>query len=217
MANVNVNLTFQPESDVKCTLLQTLKGVQFRGQGQSGVIPGTVTVLNSQQTQLRTILLPDTSGTVIVNPTVLTVPIILDSNVVEIGNTTASSITEILSPIQTYTSSLTTLTTGSPSISAAAYLGRLIDFLGSSPINAQIDTATNFIAALSAAGGTPYIGETINCKIVNAGTAAITLTAASDSSITLVGSVTIAASTAAELVLRITNVTTGTLAGILYT
>ena len=41
MSNVNVNLTFETETDLRCTYLQTMRGIQFRGQGQSGVIPGT--------------------------------------------------------------------------------------------------------------------------------------------------------------------------------
>jgi hypothetical protein len=147
----------------------------------------------------------------------LTVPLILNSNVVEIGNSTAGSITEILSPIQTYFSTVGTLTSGSPGITAAQFLGRIIEYTGSTSITSPIDTAANFITALSAAGASPFIGETMNCKLVNAGTGAITLAASSDSSITLVGPTSVASGAAAELVLRLSNVTTGTAAGVMFT
>jgi len=217
MSNVNVNLNLTTQQDLSCTFLQTSRGVNFSGQGQSGTISGTYTNLTSKQTQIRNIILPDISGTVIVNPASPLVPIILNSNVVELGNTTANSIVEELAPFYTYTSSVGTLTSGSPAITTADYLGRIIVYTGGLAINSPIDTATNFIAALSAAGGTPYVGQTMNCKLVNAGTGGITLQQATDASITLVGTAVVGAGANAELVLRITNVTTGTLAGILYT
>jgi hypothetical protein len=217
MSNINVNLNLTTQEDLRCTLLQTSRGINFSGQGQSGTISGSFTNLTSAQSQIRSIILPDASGTVLINPSTVTVPIILNSNVVVLGNTTAGSIVEELSPIYTYTSSVATLTSGVPAISAADYLGRIIVYAGSTSINSPIDTATNFIAALSAAGGTPYVGQTMNCKLVNAGTGGITLQQATDASITLVGTATVGAGTNAELVLRITSVTVGSLAGVLYT
>ena len=217
MSNVNVNLNLQTQTDVVCTYLETYRGIQFRGQGQSGVIPGTYTSLNSSQTQIRSIILPDNSGTVLINPSTVSVPIILNSNVIELGNTTANSIVEELSPIYTYNSTPTALTSGSPAISAAAYLGRILDYTGSTAINSPIDTAANFITALSAAGGTPYVGQTMGCKLVNAGTGGITLQQSTDASITLLGTATVGAGANAELVLRLTSVTTGSASGVLYT
>jgi hypothetical protein len=152
---------------------------------------------------------------VLVNPSDATVPVSITSNSIRLGNTTTGSNVDIISPIFTFNTTPGTLTSGSPNISAAQFLGRILVYAGTVAITSQIDTAANFLTALATAA--PYVGMTVEALLVNNGTGAITLQQASDASITIVGSVTVAAGATVSLRVRFTNVTTGTAAGVLYT
>lgn len=112
----------------------------------------------------------------------------------------------------------TSNTTTSLTVTAAMLLGGILISNGASAVTATFDTAVNIVAAVNAASAGANVGDVVGIEI-SANTSAVTVAAGTggtfDANVTA-GAKAIALSTAKTVFVRLTNVTAGAEAYVIY-
>lgn len=97
-------------------------------------------------------------------------------------------------------------------ITAAMILGGVLLSNPGAPLTQTFDSAANIVAAVSS----PAVGQVLKYLHVNKSANAITLAAGSGSAITGLATATLSANTSRYIFVRLTNVSSGTEAAIIY-
>lgn len=109
--------------------------------------------------------------------------------------------------------------TGAQTYLASDLIGQILVHDGTGGATATLPTAALMAAGLRVAGNVPAVGQTVECLIVNGGSGAITMSAGSGGTFDTnqqVASRTIPANLSKTVYVRMTNVTPGSEAYVVY-
>lgn len=109
--------------------------------------------------------------------------------------------------------------TGAQNYLAADLVGQIIVHDGTGGATATLPTAALLVAGMRTGGNVPAVGQTLECEVINGGSGTITIAAGSGGGFDanqLAPSRVIVANTSKALFLRLTNVTGGSEAYVIY-